>query len=245
MPKAVLRSVCAREPIRKLDAKRLGLVVENFTPTHKATDFGLVLDRSVWVEIPTAGRWMIAFRLVNQQGQPVIGEVRVFPDEPGKRPAGRWSGEYGVTARVPPGGVTARVLRTIRIETFKTLLRTIVRKWGKALGDYDLGFTAAPSPVTRGRKGRPDIVLARMAAVYAASYLAGRPTIPAVARRFRLSPSKARDAVYRARVRGFLSPATKQGKGGGLLTPLAQEILMNQRARRTQKRTRTRKKKGG
>src|SRR5262245_23085922 len=119
MTRAVLRLPKRWVPIEKQEAARLKLTVEDFYPTHKPTEFGLVLDLSVWVEMSITARWLVAFRLVNQRGQPVIAEVRVFPSEPGKRTAGRWSGEYGgATTRVSPGGITARLLRMIRTQTF-------------------------------------------------------------------------------------------------------------------------------
>jgi len=227
---SVLRSRGNWEPIKKSDAKRLGLKVEEFSPTHKAEEFGLVLDLSVWFEASIAPRWRVAFRLANQGGQPVIAEVRVFPDEPGERPAGRWSGEYGVKTKVPPGGITARVLRQIRTQTFRRELSAIRKRHAEHLGelarsDPSFPLTSAPSLTTRGRKGRSDRELARIALAYEAAYASGRPAIAAVAKAARLSLTKARDAVHRARTRGLLSPASKRGKGGGLLTPLGREIL--------------------
>jgi hypothetical protein len=244
MKKATLRTPNPWTPIDKADAKLLGLKVQPFK-AGEAKDFGLVLDRSVWVEAPLSSRlpWMVAFRLVNEDGQPVIAEVRVFPDQssapykagpPGtlptrwRRPAGRWSGDYpGVMAHVPRGGITARVLRTIRMQSYKGLLRTILTQHAEAFRSMDLGvpLSTVPSSTTRGRKGRSDETLARIAEVYGHAYRANRPSTAAVAKAFRLSLSQARDAVRRARVRGLLSPASKQGKGGGLLTPLAQKIL--------------------
>lgn len=238
MTRAVLRLPQSWVPIEKEEAARLKLTVEDFSPTHKATDFGLVLDLSVWVEMPLTARWLVAFRLANQRGQPVIAEVRVFPDEPGKRPAGRWSGEYGaITTRVPPGGITARLLRTIRTQTFKRMLRTIVTRWEKELGGLDLGFIppAVPPLTNQGRKGRSDAALARIAAVYEAAYLADTPPVPAVAKASRLSLTQARDAIHRARVRGLLSHASKQGKVGGRLTPIARELLKQQTKKKRRK----------
>jgi len=230
MTRAVLRIPQSWVPIEKKEAARLNLTVEEFYPTQKPSNFGLVLDLSVWVEMPMASRWLVAFRLANQRGQPVIAEVRVFPAEPGKRTAGRWSGEYGGTARVPPGGITARLLRTIRTQTFKKMLRTIMTRWEKELGALDLGFIPPMIPplTNRGRKGRSDAALARIAAVYEGAYVAGTPPVQAVAKALRLSLTQARDAIHRARVRGLLSSATKQGKVGGRLTPTARALLKQQ-----------------
>jgi hypothetical protein len=218
-------------PVEKAEAARWKLPVEDFFPSHKPTDFGLVLDQSVWVEMPMVGRWLVAFRLVNQRGQLVIAEVRVFPAEAGKRTAGRWSGEYGGgSVRIPPGGITARLLRTIRTQTFNKMLRTIMMRWEKELGELDLGLIPLVTPplTNRGRKGRSDATLARIAAAYEEGYLAGTPPVQAVAKAMRLSLTQARDAIHRARVRGLLSPASKQGKVGGRLTPTARALLKQQ-----------------
>src|SRR5262245_11188551 len=68
-----------------------------------------------WIETAIDGKWMAAFRLVaNKRGQPVIGEMRIFPAE-GKREPGRWSGEfYGVYSEVPADGITAKLIRKVR-----------------------------------------------------------------------------------------------------------------------------------
>jgi hypothetical protein len=230
MHKTVLRWSGRWEPIEKAVAKRLGLNVAPFAPTHRASEFGLVLDRSIWFEASIAPRWRVAMRLANQRGQPVIAEVRVFPDEPGTRPPGRWSGNYGALAVIPPGGVTARVLRMIRTQAFRRDLFKIRSRWPDELRQLEAIAPSvppppAPSSTTRGRKGRSDRELARMASTYAGAWLAGRPPIPAVAIAHRLSLGQARDAVSRARVRSLLTPASKQGKGGGQLTERARELL--------------------
>ena len=228
MSKTSLRFANQWTPIRKQDARALGLSVEPLAPILRPENIGLVLDHSQWVEMPVAGPWMVAFRVADQRGQPIISEVRLFPfekDTTRKPPAGQWSGVYGASVRVPPAGITARLLREVRTRAFRAALREIVARHRETLAALD--FPAArPVPAShRGRKGRTDTELAHIAAAYEVAYLAARPAIAAVAKRFRLSPSKARDAVHRARVRGLLSPASKQGIGGGLLTPLAQKIL--------------------
>ena len=254
MKKSALRTTDCWVPIERSEGTRRGLTVKPLAPTHTAKELGLVLDRSVWFETRIAPRWIVAFRIVNQRGQPVIAEARIFPDEPVRYPPGRWSGEYGAPATVPPGGLGARALRQIRTQAFrKDLFKIRTRKttvawtdwhpktkaeephtavvdWAATLqelarGDSNFPITSAPPSSTRGRKGRSDQTLARIAKVYEHAFKASRPSTAAVSKAFRLSLSQARDAVRRARSRGLLSPASKQGKGGGLLTSLAQEIL--------------------
>jgi hypothetical protein len=204
-------------------------------PLHVPKSYGTILDRSLWFQMSLAPRWLVVFRVVDQRGQPVIAEVRVFPalethdeEKTWPQPTGRWRGEYGGKTFVPPGGLTARLLRGIRTQVFQKDLRRIMAYHAKDLAHGDSGVTlsAAPPPsATRGRKGRSDRELARIARTYERAYMAGRPSIADVAKAHRLSLSQARDAVSRARVRGLLSPASTQGKRGGLLTPLAHEIL--------------------
>jgi len=231
MKKSALRTAGNWVPITRSEAKRRGLIVESLLPVYRACDLGLVRDRSVWFEARIAPRWIVAFRLTNQRGQPVIAELRVFPDEPGHYPPGRWSGEYGAPAKVPPGGLSARDLRQIRTQAFRADLRTIAThlmpEWGEELGSLFPGvpLSTVPPRATQGRKGRSDLELAQIAAVYEAAYHANRPAGPAVARAFKFSRSKARDAVRRARTRGLLGGGGKRGKGGGPLTALAREIL--------------------
>jgi len=97
---------------------------------HPAKDFplcpgcrqdfpGLRPTPEVWQEVLLGGGWTVALRLAVQGGHPVVAELRVFPAEPGPRDAGRWSVEtLGVAeaARfIPPGGLTARKLREVKV----------------------------------------------------------------------------------------------------------------------------------
>lgn len=238
MAKAVLRMPGSWAVISKQDAQNLGLSVESLAPTHTADDVGLILDRSDWVEM-SVDRWVVAYRVVDQRGQPVISELRIFPQEKAaahKRPPGQWSGMYGSAVRVPPGGITARLLRSIKTQAFREVLRQILARHVEALTAiaHPLVSTASVSPGSkRGRKGRTDRELARIAAAYETAYIGGHPATRAVAKAFALSFSQARDAVHRARVRGLLSPAGKQGKGGGTLTPIGRALLRQSKKRGT------------
>jgi hypothetical protein len=241
MRKSILRIANSWVPIERSEAARRGLTIKPLAPTHTSKELGLVLDRSVWFETRIAPRWIVAFRIVNQRGQPVIAESRIFPEEPAHYPPGRWSGEYGAPATVPPGGLSARALRQIRTQAFKADLHKIMTRkitsykgkrseeaWGTEEWESvfpGVPLLTVPPPTTRGRKGRSDRELARIAAAYERAYMANRPSIAAVAKAARLSLPQARDAVRRARTRGLLSGGGKQGKGGGLLMPLAREIL--------------------
>jgi hypothetical protein len=178
--------------------------------------------------------WMVAFRIIPQRGQPVIAELRIFPlnkDAKRKWPAGQWPGMYGDQAHVPLGGITSSFLRGIRTKEFREALRDIHNRFETELPDLivPLARPASPSTAKRGRKGRPDQELARIAATYEKAYLNNRPATEAVAIALAVPLSKARDAIRRARTRGFLSPASKQGRGGGTVTPLGREVLVQQK----------------
>src|SRR5437870_4382974 len=73
-----------------------------------------------WFTVPVDTEWIAAFRLILQiEGNdyvPTLGELRIFPSEAFPSPGpGLWSAEaLGLFARVPPGGITARLLRKIK-----------------------------------------------------------------------------------------------------------------------------------
>ena len=78
-------------------------------------------DRTVhdaWVEVPLDLEWMAAYRLVaGTHGRPLVAEIRIFPRERSRdRQAGQWSAEaLGVTAPIPPYGITAETIRKVRV----------------------------------------------------------------------------------------------------------------------------------
>src|SRR6185312_4155367 len=74
--------------------------------------------RDAWFETPIDNDWIAAYRLVpGPQGEPLIGELRVFPNERiAGRPLGVWSAELlGSRVTLPDGGLSADVLRSIRL----------------------------------------------------------------------------------------------------------------------------------
>lgn len=228
-----MRTAGRWHPVWKTDAERFGWTLAPLTPSHDLRNLRLVLDRSLWVELPVAQHWLAAFRILPQSGPPVVSEVRLFPldSTTRRRPAGEWKGLYGDDVPVPRGGVTARLLRHIKSTQFRSILKELLRKWPKELSLFGLAETAARQPTksTQGRKGRTELELARMAETYERAHLNGRPPIRAVATRFHLSPSQARDAIFRVRTLGLLSPAEKQGSAGGLLTAQARALLKQHR----------------
>jgi hypothetical protein len=69
----------------------------------------------LWFEAQL-GEWVAAWRLLPQGGRVVLGELRLFPSEPRRKP-GRWSADrLGDRAQVPGGGITVKELRRLVLE---------------------------------------------------------------------------------------------------------------------------------
>lgn len=111
-----------RVPVLREYAHGLGAVTEPLD-----TDlYCEVQSDQAWVEVPLDSEWTAAYRLADQRGTPVIAELRVFPrppDDPSAfpgpemaRPPGCWEVDVLASgAVVPKGGVSARLLRKVRV----------------------------------------------------------------------------------------------------------------------------------
>ena len=202
----------------------------------KAASASPGMGRSVWYETQIDDTWMAAYRLAPQAGHVVVAELRVFPLEPERarsaRGAGLWSAELlGDTARMPRDGLSARVLRKVRMGEHSTMAEDALQGF-RALGLLELfsglgdtGRRATRTGPTRGRPGHPPLYYARLARTYAAAVArqSPRPT-EVVAARHRLTVAHARDLIHKARVRGFLTTTIK-GRLAGALTPKAKAVL--------------------
>jgi hypothetical protein len=218
----------------QVDPKRLR------TDPNVLTGQGDVIVDDAWLEIAIADKWMSAARMIIQDGQAVVAELRVFPRErdPGAGQAGEWSAEVlGNRATVPGGGVTKGLLRRIPMRESAAHLRSLLKAWQAAGGfpaqTVEQGFpgvvlTDRPRP-ERGT-GRPDLFFAKLASDYA-DLVAKDPRRPVaeLARRRGFKPAKIRDMLREARERGLLS-FSRRGQAGGELTARAREIL-RQRAK--------------
>jgi hypothetical protein len=201
------------------------------------------------VEVPINDRWTAAYFLVEQDGRPVIGELRIFPTEvPAEplrgRPPGTWSGHaLGMKAPVPRGGLSARLLRGVKVGYyFKAELR------GRRAAALPSGLrvfhrprhpTASPRSEAsrRGRPPRPDEELIPIAAAYADAVRRGEDhPRAALVKQLKLSGATIRDRIHRARQRGLLTDA-RPGVPGGELTVRGRALLAKVSARRG-KRTR-------
>jgi hypothetical protein len=190
-----------------------------------------LLDRGVWVEAPIGDAWTASYRIVVQRGVPVVGELRIHPhDAYTRRHPGEWRAAFlQAAAEAPEGGLTARLLRNVRVGAHMKVMKQILERFA---GDLkDLGLTmptprraARPVKIQERTHGR-DATYARLAEAYVAAWAAGSRT-PAtdVARRWKLSAAKVRDLLHKARRRDLLTD-TPSGKIGGELTDKARELL--------------------
>jgi hypothetical protein len=200
----------------------------------------------VWVESPLDSEWVAAFRLFEQEGQIVIGELRIHPAEEKHAKPGRWSAEterLGISAQVPEGGLTARKLRQVRFDATRDFIREAlaeVRKrqrrekdpaFAKATAEMLASFGGVYDVETvkrrpkSGRRPWPDEEYAGLAARYVGKVQSGsaRP-IAELAKELHYSPARIRQALLTARRRGLLTD-TRRGRAGGELTGKALAIL--------------------
>jgi hypothetical protein len=216
-------------PARLVDA--LGL---DGTPldVHDARAYREVRIAPPWIEVTLpGGAWRLALRVATQAGRMVVSELRVLPLEDYKgRPPGTWSGEWRRPHKVtvPPGGITARLLRRIRLGDIGRHARAYMTSpsgwdaFGRLLG----GELHTPRRPGRARRRAPDdISLAQIANSYRdVRQTAPRRVIVALAAQLRLDEREVSQLVYRARKRGLLT-STKQGAAGGELTAKARRLL--------------------
>jgi hypothetical protein len=230
--------------IRKATARRYGLELHSL---QKSPFAGIVQVENVWIEapLPSDDRWLVAYRVVVQEGRAVVAELRVFPNEPERQDPGEWSGEWlGRKAHVPAGGVSTRGLRSIRLGAGLHSLTALVDRvkgmgsdyrwlldpeggWYGAFGITESLTTepARPASSGRGRPALPPEEYARIAAAYVKALDRGSPNpIQDVARDLGLRVSTVRSRIHIARIRGLLDRG-RQGYAGGQLLPAAQKLL--------------------
>ena len=198
---------------------------------------------NLWVLANLGSSWQAAYRLVEQHGGVVVGEVRVLPI-PGRTPKNRlpwtpgdWAGALkGVRATVPLGGITASILKSVRIGAHITECLTDLQPIWQASPESPtssspysflrwMGVTDMERrpPASRPGPGRRGLALAeyrRLAAAYIAAIRSGsRTPTQDAASALRIAPALARDRIYRARSLGLLGP-TRKGRAGGTRPPI-------------------------
>lgn len=262
-----LRTAEGRERVRQRLAQTLDVPANRLDIGQGPT--GAVKAGDVWLEVPVVGGWVAASRLAIQEGRLVIAEVRVFPGEDtalrrGSPPKellhmagpGRWSGEVlGVQAEVPPGGLTASTLRTVRLGEHPRHVRAVVQWLAKQYGADAFksgGSLAALGLAPEGERPRParqfgrgDLFYARLARDYGRLIERGsEQPVAAIATARGVAVARIRGWLHEARVRGLLTPGV-QGRSGGQLTARAERLLRDadrtESGRKKVKRERPRK----
>lgn len=195
-----------------------------------------------WLEVPLpGGEWVAAYRLMPEEGRHVVGELRVFPNEPGRPRLGRWSAErLGIHAPIPRGGLGARLLRNVKVsDDLSYFVRHKAAGPGFAARLVKQGFTdldvGHQGHQPGGRRGHSNLFYARIAARYVALLERGEAKpVHALQRELEeeennpLSQATVRDLIRRARARGLLTTTTR-GRPGGQLTQKAVALLQQRR----------------
>ncbi len=161
------------------------------------------------------GGWTVEERFTLEDGRRIVATLTVRPTQAG---------------RVPAGGITARLLRRVRVGQFAAGLRqALAENFGSDVAArlFDgAGWARCPRPRRRPARRRPDDQFyAALARDYVAWCQTGekKPTAALAAARGVL-PEQLRSQIHLARRNGFLTE-TGQGKAGGELTPKAQRAL--------------------
>jgi hypothetical protein len=188
------------------------------------------------LETELGNGWMVVERFEIHDGRRVVAELRIFP-APRRRRAvevrdARLPGERPPDAPVPSGGITARLLRHVKVgqhaEPVSQDYRTWVKKhFGRAALQRLDGHVG---PVRRARRRRTkrrtqDRFYAELARDYASLWEKGTRTPTATLARLRGVPLEAmRSHVHLARTNGWLTD-TSRGRAGGAMTQKTMDLL--------------------
>jgi hypothetical protein len=129
-------------------------------------------------------------------------------------PAGDWA---------PSGGLTDEVRRTVRLDDLRRMAkrRLQLQEVASSIG---VDPSAFKKNTARGRKGRSDLDLARIAESYVALTEEVEHPADTLAERMHLNPTTVRGLLWQARKRGLLTRAPA-GQSGGRLTGRAKGLL--------------------
>ena len=189
---------------------------------------------SLWLIVP-ADEWTTAYRLMAQDNEMVVAELRKYPtDKPGNYilEPGEWSQE---PSTVPARGLHARDLR-FPFGRWRGYARDNLQSVRHAIGEeqFEALFVGRTMPIQAieqlaeppsRRKRWNDYQHAVLAAQYAAIVESGeRKAVKVLAEKLGYAVDTVRDLVHETRRRGLLTP-TGQGVAGGRLTPRAEQIL--------------------
>jgi hypothetical protein len=134
--------------------------------------------------------------------------------------------------------VTAQLLRSASIGEIATAARAWIQNWWL---EFDTGrpddlrrllplpqtITGSQNLTRPGRRGRPDIEYARIAALYVKALAADpRKPMQRLSLESKLDPSQLHPMLDKARKRGLLTADASQGKAQGALTAKAETLLV-------------------
>lgn len=194
--------------------------------------------KEAWLTKPLDDAWHLACRLVEQDGVPVIAELRILPTEGRKQRHNpeAWTGQFETHPSCPKGGVTSVLLSRIRFSDIWRLADRELQIF-RQIGERSLGD---PSPTIKNAKRRRrvgDEVLLKYVLPYVAALSRGsKKPVEEVAGELREAPSKVRWRIHMARDpnRDLLTRPTRgqQGVAGGALTEKAKRLLRATKGRR-------------
>jgi hypothetical protein len=222
---------------------------------------------ALWLDAKLGEDWRVSYRLEVQNGRVIVAELRIFPRArplrlgPGRHGSAaiRRAMEQGSSSAIPPGGLSTRLLRRVRlghdvhslVQIAEGIKRndpaafapgTVLAKWGVTA---DVLFEAVPTRrqevwTGRGRPSIPAVVYAALASEYSTLVAGGsdRP-VQELAERSGQPLTLVRSRIQTARRLGLLDPGV-QGNAGGQLTPAAKQLLRKKGAERNGKTARAR-----
>ena len=168
------------------------------------------------VTVPLGEEWTAEYEIVSQGGVPVIADLHITPETKGQ---------------VPAGGLSARLLRSLRLSIPRRLLKEageFERKYPMQHREQILSnplLNAAP-PKREYRRGRPNLFYAELAERYVTLWFSGvRKPLQVIAKERKQPAAKVRDMISQARKRGLLTKPPKQGSMGGQLTAQCLALL--------------------
>jgi hypothetical protein len=167
-----------------------------------------------WQETDLDSGWTVRERMAMQGGRRVVSELSIVP----------------TSGTVPAGGITARLLRRVKVGQFaRCLQETITQYFGADAADrlFDgFGWSSRKRPRRRPQHRRvDDRYYAELARDYVTLWQQGdRKPTNTLARLRDGRPEQIRSHIHLARANGFLS-GTKRGTAGGLLTRKAEREL--------------------
>jgi hypothetical protein len=124
----------------------------------------------------------------------------------------------------PPETLTTAMIRSIRLDRLYEMVRHAVSNSRPHGIDLDVDLTEFARNRRPGRRGRPDVFYARLAAEYVDLLSASSTPTKDLAERHNYSATSVRDFLNQARTRGLLT-RSQQGRAGGELTEAALKLL--------------------